>query len=266
MIPKAGVERAYIEGQNYIGTQMIYGTKGISGRSIPPVDQAFTDRVRHFEGKVQIWDDLDSVVCSFSDEAIHFVDDGIISLKNNVLKGQILESRDSIFIGADAKLEDVVLKGRVVYVQKGFKGNLQIYATERIILEDQVQLTYPSVLGVMEEIFPEKENAEIIIGEKSQVLGSVFAVSEAPNFRLPVQISVEKEAEVHGLLYNQGRTQLKGMVNGSLYTNKFYLETPSSKYENHLLNATIKDELPEGFVYISIMASNEPLTKIEWLQ
>ena len=267
LLPKAGLERAYIEGQNYKGDKMVYGSEGIAERSLPATNQGFRDQITSIKGDVQQWDNPDSVNHSFHEEAIHFVHDGVVSLKDNSLNGYVyLDVRDSIFVGKDAQLDHVILRARVVYIQQGFKGNLQAYATERITLEEEVQLTYPSVLGIVEERFPEKENATITIGQKSQVLGSIFAISESPNFRLPVQISVEEEAIVHGLVYAQGRMQLKGIVNGSVYTSKFYLETPSSKYENHLLNAKIKNELPDDFVYIPIMETDEPLTKIEWLQ
>ena len=267
MIPKAGIERAYIEGQNYQGNQLIYGSKSNSGKAIPPINNGFIQEVQNINGELRKWDNPDSVCCSFFDKPIHFISDGVISFSDNVLDGHVyIESRDSIFISSDTDLDQVIVKSRVVYVQNGFKGSLQIYATEKIVLEEGVQLLYPSVLGIIEETFPEEKNAEIIINSKSQVIGSVFAISEAPNFRKPVQITIGEDAQVNGLIYNQGRTQLKGTVNGSLYTKKFYLETPSSKYENHLLNATIKNDLPEDFVFIPIIESREPLTKILWLQ
>ncbi|MBD3639234.1 MAG: hypothetical protein HUJ25_17895 [Crocinitomicaceae bacterium] len=265
-IPVAGVERAYIEGQNYTGKHMIYGSESTAGRSMPPVNRVFLKEMLSISGEIKPWENSDSVTNSFANEPVKFIDDGIVSLNNTVIRGQVfLEARDSIFVSATADLDQVILKSRVIYVQRGFKGNVQLYATDRIILEDGVQLTYPSVLGIMEERFPEKENAQIFIGEKSQVLGSVFALSDKPNFRLPVQISIEKDAEVHGLVYSQGRTQLKGTVNGSLYTDKFYLETAASRYENHLLNAKILNQLPEDFVYIPLLKKENPLTKIDWL-
>ena len=132
-------------------------------------------------------------------------------------------------------------------------------------LKNKVLLKYPSVLGLIETLIPNEYSAEILIGAKSQVLGSVFAISEAPNFRMPVQISIDKDAEVDGLVYCQGRTQLKGTVNGNLYTQKFYLETPSSKYENHLLDAKILNSLPSDFVSVSLFENSNTLTQITWL-
>lgn len=268
MIPKAGVKRAYIEGKNYQGDKMIYGTTGVSERSLPAVSPDFISNISASTGEIRIWEnDQDSVVNSFAEEGIHFIDDNFTSLENIYLSGQIIiESKDSIYVSASAQLDHVILKSPVIYIEKGFIGTAQFLATERIVLEEEVTLLYPSVVGIIESDFSKEKNAQITIGEKSHVIGSVFALSENPNFRLPVQLSIEKEAEVDGLVYCQGRVQLKGTVKGNLFTQKFYLETAASKYENHLLDAKILNALPEDFVYISLFENANPLTQIQWLK
>ena len=266
-IPQAGLKRAYIEGQNYLGTEMIYGSSSNSNKGLPEINTQFIDQISTFQGEIRIWENLDSLTQSFSEPGIHFVDDHFASLSNTYLSGQIIiETKDSIFVGATAQLDQIILKSKVIYIQKGFKGSIQAYASEKIVLEDEVTLLYPSVLGLLEESPLGDENSQITIGAKSQVIGSVFALSEKPDFRKPVQISIAKEAEIDGLVYCQGRTQLNGTVKGSLYTQKFFLETPSSKYENHLLNGKILNGLPEEFVFIALLEQDAPLTQIAWLQ
>jgi hypothetical protein len=268
MIPKAGVKRAYIEGKNYQGDKMIYGTTGVSERSLPTINKDFVASLQKLSGEIRIWeDDQDSIVNSFSNEGLHFIVDHSAALENIYLNGQIvIEAKDSIFVGASSQLENVIIKSPVIYIEKGFVGTAQFLASERIVLEDEVTLLYPSVLGIIESDISKERNAQITVGEGSHVLASVFPLSENPNFRLPVQLSIEKEAEVDGLVYCQGRTQLKGTVKGNLFTQKFYLETAASKYENHLLDAQILDALPDDFVYISLFENANPLTQIQWLE
>ncbi|MEO9545733.1 MAG: hypothetical protein ABJG68_15735 [Crocinitomicaceae bacterium] len=265
-IPKSGLKRGYIEGKNYQGDKMIYGSQTESSKSLPKIQDGFKDDLLSFGGLITKWENSDSIVKSFSEEGVHYISDGYISIKNEYLAGQIvIEAKDSIFIGRNAQLSEVIVKSKVVHVQAGFIGTIQVFASEKITIEEDVTLMYPSVLGLLEETFPLKQQNRISIGENSQVIGSVFALTENPNFRLPVQIDIAKEAKVDGLVYCQGKTQLKGTVNGNLYTEKFYLETPSSKYENHLLDAKILNDLPEDFVYISLFENQNPLNQLKWL-
>lgn len=267
LLPESGLKRAYIEGKNYTGDEMVYGTTGVSEKNLPPVDEQFISQLGKTEALIQPWDnDADSIAASFSGNALHFIDDGYTMLQNIVVNGQVMiESRDSIFVSSSAQLENVILKSPVVYFEDGFTGNAQVFATKRIVLGKNVHLLYPSVLGLIEEEFPTEENAEVVLCEQSQLIGSVFLFSREENFRLPVQLNVGLNAAIDGFAYCRGKTQLMGTVNGHLYTDKFYLETRASKYENHLLNAKLLDQLPDDFVYINLLKTESKLKRIEWL-
>lgn len=266
-LPESGVKRAYIEGKNYVGDKLLYGEKLTSNRNLPPVNELFVNGFTTVTGDLKPWDkNMDTLQVSFAESGVHFVSDSYASIQGMTLEGQIvIESRDSIFVGSDADLSNVILKSPVVYFEEGFTGTVQVFATERIVLENKVLLKYPSVLGLIEEEFPKEEQAEIRLGEQSQVIGSVFLFSRNENFRLPVQLTVGKEAAIDGFAYCKGKTQLEGTVNGHLYTERFYLKTKSSTYENHLLDASITDALPDEFVYIPLLNSTNRLTRISWL-
>lgn len=266
-LPKSGIKRAYIEGKNYTGTEMVYGRQLVSASNLPPIDDDFINHFEDISGNIFLWDDNeDTIHNSFENEAIHYINDNVTSLENIYVSGHvIIESKDSIFVGASTKLNNVILKSKVVYIEEGFVGTAQIIASKKIILEENVTLLYPSVLGLIEDEFPKKKSSEIMIADNSMVFGSVFLLSRESNFRKPVQLSIGHQSEVDGLVYCQGKTQLKGKVNGALYSQKFYLKTPSSSYENHLLDAQILDQLPEDFVYINLLQSTNQLKRIEWL-
>jgi hypothetical protein len=246
---------------------LVYGTVLVSEKNLPIINETFISGLSDLGAAILPWDpEQDSILVSFSDPGLHFIDDHYTTLRNVVVEGQvIIESRDSMYIAASAILKNVILKSPVVYVEDGFTGTLQIFASEKIILGENVHLLYPSVLGLEEQLFPEEECAQISIASRSQVIGSVFLFSRNENFRFPVQLNISSGAAIDGFVYCKGETQLRGTVNGHLYTEKFYLETKSSGYENHLLDATIQNRLPADFVYIGLLNNDEKLSRIEWL-
>jgi hypothetical protein len=266
-IPKSGLKRTYIEGKSYTGKKLIYGSKGVSKRELSKISDDLASGFFNSNGFLMNIEDEDTIANSFQNEPLHFISDHTLTLNDRNISGQvILEARDSIFVSSSSNLEDVILKSKVVHIESGFEGNVQVFATKRITIEEDVVLRYPSVLGLIEQDGFDGEKALIKIGDRSTVIGSVFAISEKPNFRNPVQVSVESEAFLHGLLYCDGRTQLKGTVNGSLQTDMFYLETPSSKYENHILDGQVLDQLPDDFVFVSLIESDNALTPLCWLE
>jgi len=62
---------------------------------------------------------------------------------------------------------------------------------------------------------------------------------------------------VYGTVYCFGRTQLQGSVFGTVYTDRFFLNTESSNYENVILNGAInRDSLPKEFIVLPLF--NDP--------
>jgi hypothetical protein len=267
-LPKAGLKRAYIAGKNYTGGKLIYGDVQPANKQLPNLQTGFIDEIIQVNGDLMAWDaNEDSIIVSFGTNALHFLSDHYIAIQNTVIKGQvIIEAKDSIFVGRNAEIENAVLKSKVIYIEAGFKGVAQFFASERIVLEEEVTLKYPSVLCLIEEEFPTEKSAEIYIGERSQVIGTVFAFSKSPNFRKPLSLTIETEGEVDGLVYCAGKTQLKGIINGGLYTEKFFLKTGASSYENHLLDGKILDQLPNEFVTANLFKETEVLQQIAWLE
>jgi len=266
-LPKRGVKRTYIAGQNYIGDKLIYGTTTTSKAQLPEVNQTLLNQI-HLPVLVtkRNWESEDSIVNSFVNEPLYYYESGSISIDANYIQGQvIIESDDSIFVSRLAQLDQVILKSPVVYFESGFEGSVQVFASHKITLEEDVTLLYPSVLSVIETNRYESISG-IELGEGSRVLGSIFLTSETPDFRKEILLDIQEKAAVYGLAYCNGKTQLKGKVNGQLLTKKFYLKTPSSAYENHLLNAEIINDLPADFAVIPLLGSDQKYKTVSWLK
>ncbi len=266
-LPKRGIKRAYIAGQNYIGDKLLYGTKSTSQSHLPAIDQPFLNQINQpVLVEKQEWELVDSLVVSFSESPKYFYSAGPVSVSDCVLKGQIIiESGDSIFVGGNSKLENVILKSPVIYFETGFEGDVQVFSSHKITTEPNVTFRYPSVMGLIET--ERREKASILkLGEGTILLGSLFVTSDTPDFRKEVRLDISKSSYVAGLTYCNGKTQLNGKVNGQILTKKFYLKTASSTYENHLLNAEIVNDLPEGFATIPLLNRPEKYKTLAWLK
>ncbi len=265
-LPKKGVKRAYIEGHNFLGDQLIDGVIEYSENQLPELNHEFLDQLQKpYLREKLAWENIDSLHQSFYDPPIYYSSNQSISIQNSILSGQIvIESADSIFIAKTAQLTDVIIKAPVIYIESGFTGSLQLIASHKITISDNVTLLYPSVLGLI-ETHEHLSSGYISIGEGSKVIGSVFTHSAINNYKKELFLNIAKKAEIHGLAYSNGSVQLKGEVNGSLATKKFFLKTASSVYENHLFNASITNHLPDNFCVVPLFQNNYQTTALKCL-
>lgn len=246
-LPKAGVERAYIAGQSYSGSKMIYGTTKKSSNHLPRLDELWKERVGRFangdwpfEVQELKLDELDSLNRDFFEKTIlvHVGKKGYV--QNQILNGNvILYASESLVVAPNNQLENVLVVAPSVTIQTGFSGQIQVISNQQILLEDGVSLLYPS--GVC--LYGCKNvSSDLMVGKRARVEGPVVHLT--PDKGRSHLLTVEGSTKIRGMVYGQGMLQLKGSVIGSVYTNDFYLSTSAASYRNHLLNASIA---PEAF-------------------
>jgi len=179
------------------------------------------------------------------------------SLQKVIMKGNfIIYAKDSIVIDKDNILEDVVIKAPVIRIKKGFKGNFQAFATKKIEVEEEVTLSYPSVLCIYND---SKQESRLRIGNQCSVYGAVIC------FGSPIQnidaneIIFSENTRIIGDVYCTGKLMLKGKVFGSVYTNRFFSKTISGNYENCIIDAVIDvTKRPAYFISVPLFKnSNE---------
>ncbi len=184
---------------------------------------------------------------SFSEKTTLFRSGEKIDIKHRIQGNVVIKSLQEIFVTSKASLEHVILLAPRVTFEKGFKGKVQVIASEQILCEESVQLDYPSALMLYEKK-PGIDQSRISLLEGSRVLGGILLTSENPNFRKPVRLEV-LDASVGGLVYNQGESEVRGEIIGSLYTNKLVANAGGGVYGGHLIDALISTkQLPEMFV------------------
>ncbi|MGZ4055070.1 MAG: hypothetical protein ACXVPU_06515 [Bacteroidia bacterium] len=275
-LPKAGVQRAYIEGQNFIGSKLIDGNILLSKKELPEFDKDLDKCIRSIlsdkhisenDSIVEVGNELeiDSVNNSFQGRTIVYSSDVSIHVTNGVYKGNIvIISSKQIKISSEALLQDVIVAAPKIILEKGCKGNLQAFASDSIIVEKDVSLDYPSVLGIVKNKLT--QTSIIILNENDSVSGNVFSVKKEDDIK-NTGILIKKDAYIKGQVYTNGYADEQGTIAGSLTCRNTLLQTSASVYEDHLLNATIDEsKLSAYFAGISLVKESTKKAVIKYLK
>lgn len=275
-LPKAGVKRAYIEGQNFVGEQLIDGVTQQSEKNLPEFNKELIENIQGIFSNKQI-SETDSVVSINGDLSIDslknsFLNNSLILYSASSLKisdgyysgNIVIVSDKQIKISANSIIHDLMIVAPRVIVEKGFKGNLQIFATDSVIIEKNVTLTYPSVIGLVRN--NQSPNvAAIVLNENDTIMGNLFAYKKAEDVLKQSGLVLADKSFVYGQVYSNGYADVKGEIYGSLMCNKILLKTPSSVYENHLLNAVIdRSKLSKYFVGINLVEESTIKKVVKW--
>ncbi|OXA99551.1 hypothetical protein [Flavobacterium pectinovorum] len=173
------------------------------------------------------------------------------SLSNIIFKGNfILRSQDSIRIKKSTVLEDVILIAPKITFESGFKGTVQAFATKGIELEEKVTLNYPSVICVYNK---NEEESKIVIKKESTISGAVVLFGNSPDDFDKSSIEIAEEGLIFGDIYCTGKLALRSNVYGSVYTNRFFVKTMASTYDNTISDVEINaSKRPAYFISIPL--------------
>lgn len=271
-LPKSGLKKAYIEGQNFNGSLPSPNKGQQSKKHIPSANK---ERISQLE-KLLDWNQADSILNldllnstklfnSWSNKTAAFQSHSDLKLKSLTIEGKfVIHSTKSITI-ENSTLNGVILVAPKVYIQNQIQGNYQIVATDSIVLEKGSTLLYPSSLSLIDQDDNKSFQPAIIIRDNSKVEGDVLLHSEKDRYKNQLLLNVDQTSSITGRAYVNGLVDLKGKINGALFCEGFILKTPSSIYSNHLLNATInRNTLPDNFISSSMFpSSNSQIVK--WL-
>lgn len=251
-LPNKRVELSYIGGKNYSNSELIYGNVEDVKELKLPLSKAFENiSTGSFTGKMIPkpfeWKDT---TASFLGNGIYYQSLNAIQLKGKLHGKIIIQSFDSLVIYREAQLTNVILIAPKIYIKQGFTGSLQAYASESIVLEDSVTLSYPSTL-----ILNEKNASltydphSIFVGFNSSVLGGILMTTQQYDFRKQPRLTIQKNAVVAGIVFNCGITEIYGAVIGCLNTAETQTIAGGGSYTNHLLDAIISTKrLPKDFI------------------
>jgi len=257
-LPKSGLKQAYVEGKPYAGKTLINGDVKDSGRELPALDETLLqDFIKYlkpldskgteFKDSIKglTFDVRDSLKNSFFNEAVVYcLDAGQMELGGITLKGKIiLVSDTTVRISADARLDQVQIYAPAIIVASGFKGACQLFARDSIIIGKNCVFDYPSFAGVFK---PEghQVQSKLSIGEGSHFSGILLTYEKK---RSPLQtiISLAKDCKINGEVFATGYVKLERTVTvyGKTSAKRFIMQTPTTLYENYLIDITLNRKL-----------------------
>ena len=263
-LPKAGVKRGYINGLSYYGDRLIYGEKKRSKRYLPKLNE---ERIKLLQQEFLKMNGTTSlaqeVKHSFGELPLEIYAPTVY-LKNQKITGQVIIRSDSlIYIGKDAKLEDVLLFAPNIVIEAGFEGQLQAFATKTILVQKKVKLNYPSGLNLLSKY---QEGNEIKIEDNTIIEGNVLIKTDRlQSNTVPVQLVVNEKATIIGEIYSDTKVEFKGTLHGHMACHSFIYRTAASIFDNHLYNANmIYKHRPNTFLTSLYLENTEANKILKW--
>ena len=158
LLPEQGIKQGSIAGHSYINNQLIYGNVQRSSTQLPKVEnfnvlKRFKDSIMASENFE--WLDLDNsteIINPFTEPTQFFYANEQIELQNIQLVGNIIiRSSTKVIIYESAILNDIIIIAPEIEIKKDATGNFQTFAEKKLIVNERVQLEYPTVLLVSEK-------------------------------------------------------------------------------------------------------------------
>lgn len=251
-LPSDFIETAYIN--NSANKFTNNGKITVSDIRLPEINPDFEKIFEHTDGVKTALKDVEKPKDSlyynsfFNETKDIYVNS---SLSNIIFKGNfILRSKDSIRIQKSTVLEDVILIAPKITFEAGFKGTVQAFATKGIELEEKVILNYPSVVCVYNK---NEEESKIVIKKEGTISGAVVLFGNSPDDFDKSNIEIAEEGLIFGDIYCSGKLALRSNVYGSVYTNRFFVKTMASSYDNTISDVEINaNKRPAYFISIPL--------------
>ena len=275
-VPKAGVKRTIIDGRSFSGTKMIYGKVLYSEAEIPTLNGHLSGiSVGYFISRFILesnctiieWENLNNgqLEHTFNEDPIVIYSPTRISLSQIDFQSNIIIiSEKGITVNHECNLEDVILCAPCIYLDSDLDATIQCIASDSLVLDENSQLNYPSALIVAND--SEGSAGFMKISQGSKINGIVISNTiHDPRSKGPVLV-IEDAAIIEGQLWCNSFLDISGSVYGPAYVQSFYLKTPSSIYENHLLDAEFnRNRLPEYYTGLELFFDDKTQKVIKWL-
>ncbi len=266
IIPDEGIKSAYFNRRPYLNEKLLYGPSRTSDSSI--VEFLNYERLEYWYNEmnkinqVDFYNELnyfqDTLKISYSSDAIQLVD---------TIQGyQVIKSAKEIVVSANAKLNFIILNAPKVTIESGFTGNLQAFAADTLIVENDVRLNYPSILCLLSDNL----DSYLSIGD-AKILGEIIHHIEIENIHEFVQLNnyITKEADLTGSFYFKGYTMLEGKIKGNLMVDRFIKvdSMRNSTYINYLVDVEI-DARNDSSTFVNSYFFNfsDRNKKVAWLK
>ena len=275
-LPDEGHTIAYIEGKGIFAQNLIKGKifksesqipllkQDIKSHVIAALDGTFNRNMRMHDFE-QSFPDSNSIQNGFDRPTmLLFSYSPAISLSQRIKGNVVIASKGKVVIKANAYLQDICVYANSVVIEPGFSGTVQIFAKDSIVVGENVCLKYPSAIALF-KTDSKSFQPYVTMGSGSMISGLVILDTDVVDTRA-VKLSFGTDAVIRGQVYVNGFADIKGDLYGNIICDRLLLETPSSTYEHHLMNATIdRTKLPAAFIGSAILPSKSRKEIVKWL-
>ena len=252
------VPKGLLEKRNLFGEQTtitIQGAQKEAENQLPKLRAIHTNFIPEFAANISV-EQLEKeaiYVRSFDKETQVCHTNNLSFLEGKIVKGNIIfQSNGTLILNKHMQLEDVIINAKNVVIQSGFRGTVQIVASSSVVLEDNVQLAYPSSILVQHPT----NVASVTIGKESVVIGGIIVNNATRTSALESLVAIGENALIVGAVYCYGTLELKGKVYGSVFADRLLTKTKETSYANLLMDTEIDvSKLPENFVGIPLFES-----------
>jgi hypothetical protein len=242
-LPRAGAKRAYINGQGFSEMQLFEGKQQQSKRYIPKLNETpFLPIIKYLvKGFPNSNARLSDTLRQPFYENTTIIHDNIIYLDKQYIKGKVMLMADSlVYISPNSYLENVIIIAPYILIDKGFKGQIQAFASKFIRVGKGVTLTYPSITMVLKTAETPTITQNIIV-EKNAIIHGLVGVYQFNKTDLPSipSLALQENTTVIGQVYSNEKLYLQGNIFGNVTCAGFRVQAAASIYDNHLFNTTI---------------------------
>lgn len=253
-VPKNGVAYSQMNSEFFSGEQLSpIQFAGSTDSIIPSIAEKQVERLFSYTSGDEF--PPDPITNSFRDStAIYVYNNNLLALCE--IQGNVILLASHLYIDKSSNLKDIIIVGNHITVGSGFKGTVQLFARDSLIIEEQVELKYPS--GIY-------SNSYLELNKNSSIDG--YAIVATPVKKKRTILYNYKQAvtaRVRGMLYVKGIAQLQGIINGVAIISRANYYAPQSRYNNQIHNATIIGSGLTAFPFW-IKQKNEAQT-IKWVE
>jgi cytoskeletal protein CcmA (bactofilin family) len=271
-LPKSGIKAAYVESSGYNDKTLVYGKIKDSGRALPDPDAALMKNLQDLlSGSLDYKEQQKGSTSGRSTDLPDTLTNSFFNPVKRILAGKqalilsgirasgnvIISSDSLIVVAADASLDGIILAAPQVRIESNFKGNVQVLASDSIMVGDSVTLDYPSALMVLKNDTA-KFQAKISVGKNSVISGQLFAWEKERSLLMPI-IFIAEHSLIKGEVWSQGYVALSktSEVRGSVSAIRLMARVSLAIYENYLIDVRLdKSRLPK--YYLSSKLLNKP--------
>ncbi|MFO7889352.1 MAG: hypothetical protein R6V04_03330 [bacterium] len=212
----------------------------------------------------------DSLLSNSLTGPIKIISTGDIHVTDSIFIKEYVEliAAGNIYIKDQTSIDQgIIFAGEKVEISGQSSINAQVFTRGNIVIKEQAQVRYPSVLYCSGQVIDNVLRGNIIIQDNSQVIGAIilFPLEKERSYRNDETfIYITQGAMTAGVVYSYHSVDLRGCIYGTVVTSIFDFYLHPTSYRNWLKDAVIdRTQLPDNFL-LPLSFRSDPVYKVLW--